>query len=1110
MKKKLLYLFSCFLLLTLILNSLPVSVYADQDQPGDRRINFDARGNLIIQIVSTAATSGIKYRTIGWVIHTEPMCKNYSGVYDCRPTETVHVEFLNENSGDHQMIPNPPIPGEPVKSIWTFPSDTVNREFYQKFQELYNQNEITALYFSAIMESYDGATGQRRKGPFYTLNGIKNAEPWAHPEDLNAYFDLRVTYNPLMPITEVLYLIDQNNNRVEVRRTDVGEYQLYEHVQHIFDDTYFLPDGTRAEIVRSYLSPMLDPSLVTFEQRVDRGDPKVLVRDFTPHIGGTLVVAEYKIIDDSIPETGVCTPQILPPNNAQSLTGEDLNPNAHGVIKADSRGNEMFDVLLGIPTSETLYANAFGKNYLYKNKFQQKTGKVTYTVPVIKTYIQTWTEMIPSCSPDGCVSIPVPRQKTTTVKKDMTVEREYFYWVIENLEVYSIDKATMTNYALPGGTVTLTPNGYTPPSFSANHSDVVTDHVFPADCGMVNLGTQVVPGGNAPEPIPDETSLFQSAAEERVGQNKVKNDYLIFNGQTIMSDSQVERSAPTPGSIPSPTEIHQDVLYRNNLLISSSLLNRANTPSTGKIYYKLIPGNINGGSNKEFDIPGINTVTVHTPTVNYSDASDDAEHNQKTKPNYSRRAFILDRPFTVTIPTSGQHRNIPGYGNRDYAKYIKLKQVRFEFDVYSGDKSKFYPANTWIDIPVNQIVTTFYLPVWVDEGNYTVYFRSFAENAPSSGFTTQQDANLDLTHHVATDTVPVEVIGRIYDFRITDIADPNWETVFRTAQGSSTSKGMSYWVGPRGIDGAPNGSVSPYHLPIRTGSHPLSNYKNVSVKTGYHFKFDLKTKGNMFGDLDAIRITPTFYYQDADPSTPPERIEVDLYYHSDTKKFIKIGSPEDTERREIILNSRLRNVPYSDLVNTAGSIYDLNTGWTMTRDQYIKAFLKRASEPTYVGGYDVQILTSPLRTFINTFDRPSGASATPARVNASIQQWYGEYSLPAQVYAVPKGTDLAAYARTHGGLDEKSPIFLKNGFITVNFNIETIRNGDLANPHLQYIHGPLNNQWWNMEGFDGTDGRRDHVITDPYGVQFLLQDGDVIFYHTDLSSYDDFSPRGTH
>ncbi|MCZ4151278.1 hypothetical protein BZG21_43605, partial [Escherichia coli] len=136
----------------------------------------------------------------------------------------------------------------------------------------------------------------------------------------------------------------------------------------------------------------------------------------------------------------------------------------------------------------------------------------------------------------------------------------------------------------------------------------------------------------------------------------------------------------------------------------------------------------------------------------YSDASDDREHNQRTTPDYARRAFILDRPFTVSLPTNGQHRNIPGYGDRDYAKYIKRKQVLFPFDVYTANKATFYPASTWIDIPVSQTETTFYLPTWVDEGDYSVSYRSFAENSPESGFTYEDKANLDLVNHVAVNT----------------------------------------------------------------------------------------------------------------------------------------------------------------------------------------------------------------------------------------------------------------------------------------------------------------------------------------------------------------------
>jgi hypothetical protein len=815
--------------------------------------------------------------------------------------------------------------------------------------------------------------------------------------------------------------------------------------------------------------------------------------------------------------TLACTPVIGPATKGTIKQDAVMDPVASGELRADLRDGKRFDVGLGIPTSESLYANVFGLSYLFQNKFAPMTGQVTYTVTVTKLYHKTWTTMA------GDPPHSVPHSKDVRVTEQKTVTRTFSYWQIDNLEVYKLDKATVSNYALggQGGTVTLNAaGGYVAPTLDSDNKDAVDTHVHPQPCSGKDLGTQNVSGGSSEPSTPSESSLFQSTAEGQVKENKVNNDYVQFNGATIMDKGQVDKTAPVPGTIPHPTQISRDVLYGKDYVISNSLVNKANQPTTGVIYYPLIPKNIKGGSNKNYPVNGMNTVTVHTPVVMYPSITDDAAHNQKTVPTAGKNALILDRPFTVTVPTTGQHNAYPGFGGYgvtngygEYAKYTKKKEVQFEFDVWTADKSAFYPKGTWIDIPVPNLYTTFILPTWVDEGYYTVYFRSFTINHPS-GFTTETAANFGWPNHVATNTLPVEVIGRMYDFHITDIGDPNWETVFRASKGSSQPSGNTYWVGPNGIDNAPQPTASwPFQLPIMRGSHPVQNFKSVSVKTGYNFKFDLKTKGNMFGNYDAIRITPRFYFQDNDPSTPANRIPVDLYYHSDTQRFIKIGSSADVERRDIALNTRLRNVPQSDINNTAGSLYDMfaaSGGWGLTKPQYIANYQKRATETTYTGGYDIQMLSSPLRTFIRPWgDKPWNANATDARVNASIQQWYGEYSLPAAAYVVPQGTDLVAYGRTNT-LDDQSPIFLKNGFITVNFDLETIQNADLGNPHLQYIHGPLDNQWWNMESYDGHDGSRDHYVTDAYGVTLIVNDGDVVLYHADQSSYDDYDSMGTH
>ncbi|WP_373456878.1 DUF5704 domain-containing protein [Paenibacillus sp. MDMC362] len=785
------------------------------------------------------------------------------------------------------------------------------------------------------------------------------------------------------------------------------------------------------------------------------------------------------------------------PSPGTKMNGRYMDPVVTAKILADLRGSERFDVLQGIPTSESLYGNILARNYLYQNTFVNMKGVCTFEVNVEKTWTVYWDPGKPGPNdPSGNpTTVPDPQQAEEKVTERYTVERPYSYWVIDNLEVYKIDQGTLRNYALPGEQITIYPQGYQPPQFTTSASGAFYPP-SPPDPIVAPSGSY---GGSSykTKPSPPSENL-QSVAENAVEKVEVTNDSLIFNGSTIMNSNRVPEKGPTPSSIPAPTHISDNVLYKPNNMISSDKVNRANTTSAGTIQYDLLPGNINGGSNKEFPIHAINTVTVHTPVVNYSSVTDDQAHNQKTTPNPKRSAFILDRPFTVRIPTSGQHRNIQGYGDRDYAKYVRSKQVYFPFDVYSSDRSTFYPKGTWITIPTAQLDTEFFLPVWVDEGDYQVYFRTIAENAPSD-FTTQPSANLDLAHHVATDIEPVEVIGRVYDFHITDIADYNWETVFRKQKGNAAPSGASYWTGLRDIDGGARGNSLPYTLPIAPGKHPAQGYKNAVVKTGYHFKFDLKTKGNMFGVQDGISITPSFYFVSQDGSG---RQPVDLYYHSGNRKFIRIGSPQDTEKRYVILNDRLRNVPQEELQDTASYLY--NRGGApggMSAAAYMKQYLEKISKSkTWVGRLDWMLLPFEIRTLIGP---KSGlpASVDTERANAAVQRWYGEYSLPADVYVVKKGTDLAAYGRTNR-LDEKSPIFLKKGYIVVNFNIETIREGNTAKPHLQYIHGPLMNQW-QLEGYSRT-------YNDPYGNRFSLMDGDVIFYHADQSSKGDFKSQVPH
>lgn len=799
-----------------------------------------------------------------------------------------------------------------------------------------------------------------------------------------------------------------------------------------------------------------------------------------------------------------------------SINGSNMLADPNGKI-IESPESGQFDVLkYGIPSSEHLKVEGQSEKYLSDYSYQGMGGSVTYRVKVTKDYMLRWL--------DKAANTYVYEH----VRQEEVVPDVYSvsYWQIGHLAVYSFMDATFRNYALPNEMVVV-PNTQQATA-SSNHSASVGSHVFPKNCESIYLGLDTIDGGETKPSAP--MANLSGSAQQGSRPPDVKNDYVNVDGVTYMNDGMVSLNGPTPSGIPPAPQVRVE---KFSLLIEPTKVNKWQTPSSITSRYQTIHTVNTGGGSREFTGTSptkINPVTVHTPVVMYSKASDDKEHDQRTDaPNRStpansdtdRHAFILDRPFTVTLPTNGQHLDVgmaPGYGNRDYAKYTKTdgKQVKFPFDVYTADKSAFYPKETWIRVPLNQTDVTFFMPVWVPEGEYTVKFRSIAINAPAE-LPEEHHANLNLTYrtpngvmanHVAYDTIEVDVVGRLYDFRVTDILDFNWENVFRTTKGLIEPTGNQYWVGDKMIDGQPRTTFTePFRLPIRHGSHP-DGYRNVAVKTGYQFKFDMKTKGDMREQNDGVHITPSFYFVDKNGQN---RRKVDVYYHNDAKYFVKVGSPQDKEYRMVKLNEPLRNVPKSQLNNTADYYYRHanNYGYTTEKNtQFIHTFIRNferdySKQANATGPYGDQILHWKLRTFMGPLANnvPANAMVPQADAISSEQTWYGEYSLPADIYIVEEGKNIAGYGQTHR-LNKSHPLFLRDGYLIVNFDIETIQKGDLSKPHLQYINGELSNQW-KREGFK-------YSFTDPYGFNFPLIDGDVIFYHGDQSSLDDFVPSVTH
>ena len=273
------------------------------------------------------------------------------------------------------------------------------------------------------------------------------------------------------------------------------------------------------------------------------------------------------------------------------------------------------------------------------------------------------------------------------------------------------------------------------------------------------------------------------------------------------------------------------------------------------------------------------------------------------------------------------------------------------------------------------------------------------------------------------------------------------------------------------------------------GSHP--SHKNYgALKTGYGFKFELNTVGNYFGNDDSIRIKPSFWYVNKDGTG---RTEVDIYYNErfDGKEniMVRIGSDKDSRNIKTVENTNIfRNIPEADIERTE----------KLTKT----TFSKREVE---LGTFFEVKLNKDMRVFIGENENPGFTSTTQQqkeRAAKALQRWYGEYYLPDKVYVVPSTmteNDIVNHSETQDGIDGSESFWLKDGYVIVNFEIQTIQNGDFSNPILDYYNG-LSNRW-EKEGYDDSQ-------IDYYGKTFQLEDGDIVFYHAGKKASDDYKVGG--
>lgn len=833
-----------------------------------------------------------------------------------------------------------------------------------------------------------------------------------------------------------------------------------------------------------------------------------------------------------------------------------------GIIAADSRDNERFIARTAIPSTESLYTQVRGITYNLGYQFTKKVVILQYPIKISKTYRLSWTDAkaIDSSGSEEEPSVtPAIMTEDVKVTQTITVERACAYWEIINFDYYTFDKAVIYNDALPGGKSLMTPNYsyYSPPSISISHSGSQDYHIIPPSeyTNGIDLGVMELSGDGEKPTIPKEDFTYE--ANIRTGECKVRNDIVTFNGQVIMTGEIFTKETPDLTNLDllnqEPPMSHRDVFYNHDLVIPELTLN-GRYMSHGTLTYRNIPNKVGGGISF-YDVPlqDIEDVVVHTPvicdasiTTQYSatNISSNDPYVQTLKVDSECVQLVIDpdsrlSDFTVDINNYGTHIGSLGYYTRDFAwglrdpsvSYIAKKndiyrnEVKFPFDVFyrnPSGKDEFIPKNTWMRFGHN--TPTFYLPMWVNEGIYTVQFRTIAVNGVNDEKQlelTQPYANTELRNYVATDTVKVQVSGRIYGLTIYDVTDyPTWETIFRTGKGEAKFKindnrytsgvnqgfyrddfAYDYTVGTSDQYGLPTGRRERFTLPIVNGSHP--KLSNVGIlKTGYAVKFKLTTTGNAFGSGDGVVIKPRFYYVDA---AGKNRQEVDIYYWEDfngkNNKLVKMGSALDLTNiktyqcgnnrfgipeNQLKLMAEIANIPLSQYIWKKGALF------TYTRIRISSPFM------TYVNTKYLQDLKAG-----DQYDKIRAAGITDTEIVRRMQTYYCEYFIPAEIRAVKKGYDVYGYANKKG-VSKNEPFWLKDGYIIINFDIVT--EDSAGNKNLSYLNTANATKgycaMWTMENPVSNKTSNNGGKKKP--TYFEFWPGDFMVYYLDKSMKDDY------
>ena len=1153
--------------------------YTVKDSDGNVSLSLIMKdGKIYIWAYSHKASTNIRWETIGFTLTLEQIdeddesAKGYSGPVEVSEGfDLGHATILFQQGEKLQDVDQG---NGNVMTPYIIDETRIKEKFTGVFSNL---TKGTTVYLHAIFRTYQIVNENKvlragKENGLHNWKDIMNAESWGSDTlgDFHKYFNMPVEFDPGTQPATIHYITQGNNNSKikddkelapvaigdpvrwnnEDKKISYGDksysligYKFRSKTGTDYIDSRYLDGGWDIEKICSGKADMIFGGLDIF--LVYKEGPPISPTP-TPS-GSPTPTPKVTLTPSPTPKPSATpTPTIPPvtvPEPEDPITLQLDTPRPYGVINADPYSNPYFNSEKGISTTESQYVFVKTKDYLLGYTLVNHTGKKAFYVPVTMHTTLTYMSATPKGVKEGPKAVTTEHQYTQTIK----VERAYSYWEIINLSYYHVNSAKVYNYSLPDGGVELkaNPSYLDIPILKTTHSSSLNDHVLAPQETItgIDIWDEPIITSSTTKPTVTTKDLSYYALKQ-TGETSVKNDYISFDGATIMSDTIQQTIAPKPVTtklIHCQSVCKDKSLYTENQLIDS-LKSNGVYASTGNASYQLDSESVNNYENTKSYTTEVNSVILHTPVIcDPVISADNDKWVQLINPDKEAVQLVLDEDstlndFEVSISNTLKHGNRLGYTIRDFSRsfidpiyisYIARKdgvvrnEIKLPFDVYQdtyhdGDikNDKYIKAGTWFIL--GRDTFRFYVPMWVKEGTYTAEFRTIAVNGSDKLDRTEVTKNADRNSYVATATRSFQISGRIYGFKIYDISDyPLWEDVFRVKnsmklklfEGAVDGTGRtdfhsnyaySYPVGTKNQYGIDTGRLSKYTLPLVNGSHP--RYKNLgTLKPGYAVRFLLDTTGELYGGASCIKIYPTFYYVDA---SGKNRKQIDLYYKEEINQkqysLVKVGSGIDlVNLKKGMTGNSYFQIPQKELENTA----------KVLEMKYSKLYYQNA----VMYAYSTFRILNAFRTFLGTSYASSITSLSSyPEVQAATglselqllkysQRWYGMYKLPMDVHVVEAGYDVYGYLKTYG-IDYQEDFWLTGGYIIVNFNIVTVdKNGK---EQLSYINGSnyLNNgncSMWVMEG--ALIQKTDHK-----GVKFNFKAGDVLTFYTDSNFRDDF------